>query len=50
MNIIIISIIAIIALGAIVMIGTKLFGGKNDEPIVVPAFRLFYMRRRQHGM
>ncbi len=37
MNIIIISIIAIIALGAIVMIGTKLFGGKNDEPIVVPA-------------
>lgn len=37
MNIIIISIIAIIALGAIVMIGTKFFGGKNDEPIVVPA-------------
>ena len=37
MNIIIISIIAIIALGVIVMIGTKLFGGKNDEPIVVPA-------------
>ena len=37
MNIIIISIIAIIALGAIVMIGTKLFGGNNDEPIVVPA-------------
>lgn len=37
MNIILISIIAIVALGVLVMIGTKLFGGKNDEPVVIPA-------------
>lgn len=38
MNIIIISVIALIALGIIVMIGTKLFGSKNDdEPIIMPA-------------
>lgn len=36
MNIIIISIIALVVLGLIVMVGTKLFPGKGDEPIVVP--------------
>ncbi len=35
--IILISILALVALGIIVMIGTKLFAGKDDEPIVVPA-------------
>lgn len=38
MNIILISVIALIALGIIVMLGTKVFGGKNDDdPIIVPA-------------
>ncbi len=36
MKIILISIIAIMVLGLIVMVCTKLFGGKTDEPIVVP--------------
>lgn len=38
MNIIVISILAIVALGIIVMIGTRIFDSKGtDEPIVVPA-------------
>ncbi len=38
MNIIVISILAIVALGIIVMIGTWIFDSKGtDEPIVVPA-------------
>lgn len=38
MNIILISIIALVALGLIVMLGTKIFSGKDDdEPVIVPA-------------
>ena len=38
MNIIVISILAIVALGVVVMIGTRIFDSKGtDEPIVVPA-------------
>ena len=38
MNIIVISILAIVALGIIVMIGTRIFDSKGtDEPVVVPA-------------
>ena len=38
MNIIVISILAIVVLGIIVMIGTRIFDSKGtDEPIVVPA-------------
>ena len=38
MNIIVISILAIVAIGIIVMIGTRIFDSKGtDEPIVVPA-------------
>lgn len=38
MNIIVISILAIVALGFIVMIGTRIFDSKGtDDPIVVPA-------------
>ncbi|MDD6854783.1 MAG: hypothetical protein PUD58_10865 [Prevotella sp.] len=38
MNIIVISILAIVALGVVVMIGTRIFDSKGtDEPVVVPA-------------
>lgn len=38
MSIIIISILALVALGIIVMIGTRIFDSKGtDEPVVVPA-------------
>ena len=38
MNIIVISILAIVVLGIIVMIGTRIFDSKGtDEPVVVPA-------------
>lgn len=36
MSIIIIGIVAIVALGIVVMIGTKIFSGNDEEPIVVP--------------
>lgn len=36
MSIIIIGIVAIVALGIVVMIGTKIFSGNDEEPVVVP--------------